>query len=124
MLNSIPVSILAGLMLGFLAGLGIGGGSLLMLWLTLALEIQYPTARAVNLLFFLAAAGGVSLLRLKRKSLDVKSVLPAILSGCLLAALSSWVGKSLDLNWIRKAFGVLLLITGLREVFYRPRKAK
>ena len=124
MLNSIPVSILAGLLLGFLAGLGIGGGSLLMLWLTLVLEIQYSTARAVNLLFFLAAAGAVSLFRVKRKSLDLKSILPAVLSGCLFAALSSWLGKDLDLSWIRKAFGILLLITGVREVFYRPRKAK
>jgi len=124
MLNSIPVSILAGVLLGFLAGLGIGGGSLLMLWLTVVLNFAYPTARAINLLFFLAAAGGVSLLRLRRRSIDLKSALPAILSGCLLAVLSSWVGKSLDLDWIKKCFGVLLLVTGLREVFYRPRKAK
>ena len=124
MLNSIPVSILVGLLLGFLAGLGIGGGSLLMLWLTLVLQTPYPAARAINLLFFLAAAGGVSVLRLKNGSLDLKSVLPAILSGCILAALSAWLGKSLDLNWIRKAFGILLMATGLRELFYRPRKAR
>lgn len=124
MLNSVPVSILAGLLLGFLAGLGIGGGSLLMLWLTVVLETPYPTARAVNLLFFLAAAGGVSVLRLKRGNLNFKAVLPAVLSGCLLAALSSWLGKGLDLNWIKKCFGILLLVTGLRELFYRPRKAK
>lgn len=124
MLNSVPLSILIGLLLGFLAGLGIGGGSLLMLWLTLVLETPYPTARAVNLLFFLAAAGGVSVLRLKRGNLNFKAVLPAVLSGCLLAALSSWLGKGLELNWIKKCFGVLLLLTGLRELFYRPRKAK
>ena len=124
MLNSVPLSILMGLLLGFLAGLGIGGGSLLMLWLTLVLETPYPTARAVNLMFFLAAAGGVSVLRLKRGNLNFKAVLPAVLSGCLLAALSSWLGKGLELNWIKKCFGVLLLLTGLRELLYRPRKAK
>ena len=124
MLNTVPVSILAGALLGFLAGLGIGGGSLLMLWLTVVLEIPYPTARAVNLLFFLAAAGGVSVLRLKRGNLNFKAILPAILSGCVFAALSAWLGRGLDLNWIKKCFGVLLLITGLRELFYRPRKAK
>lgn len=124
MLNSIPVAILAGLVLGFLAGLGIGGGSLLMLWLTLVLDMSYPSARAINLLFFLAAAGGVSLFRLKKGNLNIKSALPAIISGCILAALSAWIGKNLELNWIRKCFGILLLITGVRELFYRPRKAK
>ena len=124
MLNSVAVSILAGLVLGFLAGLGIGGGSLLMLWLTVVLDTPYPTARAVNLLFFLAAAGGVSFLRLRKGNLNFTSLLPAILSGCILAALGSWIGKNLDLNWTRKCFGVLLLVTGIRELFYRPRKAK
>ena len=124
MLNSIPVSVLAGLLLGFLAGLGIGGGSLLMLWLTVVLGTSYPTARAINLLFFLAAAGGVSLLRLKNGSLNLKKTLPAIVSGCVLAALSAWLGRNLDLKWIQKAFGILLLVTGLRELFYRPRNAK
>lgn len=124
MLNSVAVSILAGLVLGFLAGLGIGGGSLLMLWLTVVLDTPYPTARAVNLLFFLAAAGGVSFLRLRKGNLNFTSLLPAILSGCILAALGSWIGKNLDLNWTRKGFGVLLLVTGIRELFYRPRKAK
>lgn len=124
MLNSIPFSILIGVLLGLLAGLGIGGGSLLMLWLTVILEVEYPTARGINLLFFLAAAGGVSIIRLKNGKLDPKNALPAILSGCILAALSAWLVKNLDLKWIQKAFGILLLVTGLRELFYRPRKAK
>ena len=124
MLNSIPVAILAGILLGFLAGIGIGGGSLLMLWLTIILSTPYPTARAINLLFFLAAAGGVSILRLKNGKVRLKNVLPAILCGCIAAGLTAWLGKNLELNWIRKVFGILLLVTGLRELFYRPRKAK
>ena len=27
-------------------------------------------------------------------------------------------------QWIKKLFGILLLITGVRELFYRPRKAR
>ena len=33
-------------------------------------------------------------------------------------------GRPDDVENIQKIFGVLLLATGLREVFYRPRKAK
>jgi uncharacterized membrane protein YfcA len=124
MLSSIPVSVLIGALLGFLAGLGIGGGSLLMLWLTILLKMPYPTARAVNLLFFLAAAGGVSVFRLKKGKLDLPSILPGILSGCLLAAVGAWMAKQLDLKWIQKCFGILLLVTGFRELFYRPRNAR
>lgn len=124
MLKCLPVQILVGMALGFLAGLGIGGGSLLMLWLTLVLQVQYPTARAVNLLFFLAAAGSVCVYRLRQGRLPLRSVLPAIVSGCISAALFSWLGKKLEPELVKKIFGVLLLFAGLRELFYRPKKAR
>ena len=44
--------LVVGLVLGFLAGLGIGGGSLLILWLTLFANTGPQTARAINLMFF------------------------------------------------------------------------
>ena len=56
MLESFPVCIAVGTILGFLAGLGIGGGSLLILWLTMVLGMPQPEARFINLLFFLPAA--------------------------------------------------------------------
>lgn len=124
MLNTFPVAILAGILLGYLAGLGVGGGSLLILWLTLVLHLEQATARSVNLLFFLAAAGAVSFFRWKRGTLSLRTLLPAILAGCCSAALFSWFGTKLDVHLMKKAFGVLLLLTGLRELCYRPRKFK
>lgn len=55
-LESVPVCILVGTVLGFLSGLGIGGGSLLILWLTAAVSMDQRMAQGVNLLFFLPAA--------------------------------------------------------------------
>lgn len=43
-------------LLGYLSGLGVGGGGLLMLWLTQWQALPYPTARTVNLLFFLPSS--------------------------------------------------------------------
>lgn len=124
MLNSIPLSLLMGLLFGFLAGLGIGGGSLLMLWLTLIVGIDHNIARAINLMFFIAAAGSVCSYRLKAKDLPIKPIVPAIIAGCAAAALFSWLGKGMDTELLRKIFGVLFLITGVRELFYRERKAR
>ena len=117
-------SISVGLILGFLAGLGVGGGSLLILWLTLVAGTESSTARAINLMFFLVAAGAVSLLRWRKGDLNLKKIWPAILSGCLTALLCSWLGTQIDQSILKKIFGGLLLITGIRELFYRPRKAK
>ena len=124
MVTSLPITLLVGLLLGFMAGLGVGGGSLLILWLTMVAEVEPSIARVVNLLFFLCAAGGVTLLRWRKGALDLKTIHPAILAGCITAGIFSWVRYYLDTELLRKLFGVLLLITGLREVFYRPRNAK
>ena len=118
------LSIFVGLILGFLAGLGIGGGSLLIMWLTLCENMEPITARAINLMFFLTAAGSVSILRIKNRDLQIRSILPAIISGCIAAAICSWVGTQIDHGILKKIFGGLLLVTGVRELFYRPRKAK
>lgn len=124
MVDSVPVSLLIGLVLGFLAGLGVGGGSLLILWLTVVIDMDGDTARVINLMFFLTAAGAVSILRWRKGTLKIKPLFPAILAGCAAAAGFSWIRGFLQTELLRKLFGVLLLITGLREIFYRPRNAK
>lgn len=124
MLGSLPFSILAGTVFGFLAGLGVGGGSLLILWLTLLLGFDGNTARAINLMFFITAAGSVCLFRIKKDTLPVKKLLPAILSGCILSGLTALFRRQIDTAVLEKLFGGLLIIIGLKEIFYRPRKAK
>lgn len=117
---TLPVAVI----LGFLAGLGVGGGSLLMLWLTVVVGMEYPQARVINLLFFLPGALIATLFHCKQGRLNIKKILPAIVLGSVTAALFSFIGNKIDTAFIQKCFGGLLLLTGLRELFYRPRKAK
>ena len=101
LLESLPVALIVGTVLGFLTGLGVGGGSLLILWLTLVLEMPQTAARGINLLFFLPSA--------------------AIFVGCAAAAVFSLISTRMDLDFLKKLFGVLLLATGIRELCYRPK---
>lgn len=110
--------------LGFLAGLGVGGGSLLMLWLTMVADMPYEQARIINLLFFLPSAIIATLFHRKQGSVKLKKILPAIIAGCGAAALFAFIGNQIDTSILKKCFGGLLLITGIRELFYRPQKAK
>lgn len=122
MLNSFPIAALVGSVLGFLSGLGIGGGSLLILWLTLILGMDSSTAREINLLFFLPAAGVSCFFRWKQGVLELKKVLPAILAGSIAAVLGTLLSGILDTEKLKKGFGILLLATGFREIFYKPKK--
>lgn len=117
---TLPVAIV----LGFLAGLGVGGGSLLMLWLTIVVGMPYTAARTVNLLFFLPSALIATLFHRKQGTIELKKILPAIVFGCIFAALFTFVGRHINTDLLKKCFGGLLLFTGLRELLYRPRKAK
>ena len=123
MLESLPFVLILSSLLGFLSGIGIGGGSLLILWLTLVLDVPAETARGMNLLFFIPSALIACCFRWKQGSLDLKTVLPAAAAGCVAAAIASMLGTTLDTQVLKKIFGVILIITGLRELCYKRKKA-
>lgn len=122
MLESTPVCLIVGTCLGFLSGLGIGGGSLLILWLTLVLGMDQVTARGINLLFFLPTAIIASIFRWRQGAVEFRTILPAVIAGTLSAGIFSILGMKLDLSLLKKLFGLLLILTGLRELFYKPKK--
>lgn len=122
MLESLPVIITVSTVLGFLAGVGVGGGSLLILWLTLVLGVDHPQARILNLLFFLPSAIVASLFRWRQGTLHIKKVLPAIITGCIAAGVFSYISNVIDVSMLKKLFGILLLLTGIRELLYKPKK--
>ena len=122
MVESFPFLAVLGAILGFLAGIGVGGGTLLILWLTLIMHIPHNVARSINLLFFLPTAVISSLFRWKQGALELRTVLPAIIGGCVGAALFSILSQYIDISILEKLFGCLLLIAGVRELLYKPKK--
>ena len=122
MLESFPVALTVSTVLGFLAGIGVGGGSLLMMWLTLVVGMVHTSARLLNLLFFLPSAIIASLFRWKQGSLDFKKILPAIIAGCIAAAAGSYCSFILDTTLLKKLFGMLLIFTAISELNYKPKK--
>ncbi len=124
MLDSFPAALTVGAIFGFLSGLGIGGGTLLMLWLTLLVGLEAPDARMINLLYFLPAAACACFFRWKQGSLPIKKLLLPILAGCVCAGIASWLGGQLDTGLLKKLFGGLLVVTGLRELFYRDKELR
>lgn len=124
MLASWPFSILVGSILGFLTGLGTGGGSLLVLWMTLILHVSSPQAKVINLLFFLPSAIISTLFRWKRGGIPWRKVWLPALAGCAAALIFATVGQKTNTELLSKLFGVLLIFTGLRELCYRPKNPK
>lgn len=122
MLDSFPILLAVGTALGFLSGIGVGGGSLLVLWLTAVQNTPPETARSINLLFFLPAAVIATLFRWHQGSVNLKALCPAVIAGCISAALFSRIGNMMDSGLLKKAFGMLLIFTGIRELLYKKKR--
>ena len=117
-------AVLAGLACGILSGLGIGGGTLLMVWMTAVMGIAQQTAQGINLLYFLPTAGCALLFHGKNRLIDLKTVIPAAIAGCATAAGGALLASVMDTGILRKLFGGFLLLVAGRELFYRERKER
>ena len=120
-MDSIMVTLLLGTALGFLTGLGVGGGSLLMVWLTAVLGMDALTARSINLLFYLPGAAVAIIFRQRQGKIQWRNVLPPALAGCIAAALCSRFSTAVDNSWLQKIFGVILIVAGLRELWWKEK---
>ena len=113
----LTVCISAGL--GLLSGLGVGGGSLMILWLTLVQKMDFTAAKYLNLLFFLPPAVISTLAHLFRKKLSIKKIIPAALAGMVSASVFIYLSSTWDVNILRKLFGGLLLLSAWKELRYQ-----
>ena len=105
-----------GLLTGVLSGFGIGGGSLLILYMTSFTDVNQYAAGGINLLYFLPTAGTSLLFHIKNKLVAWQAALPAIACGCLSAAGSAWLAQSLHAALLRRLFGGFLLAVGILEL--------
>lgn len=111
------ISTIAGFLSGIISGFGIGGGTILMVYLTGILSIPQKVAQGINLLYFLPTAAAALIIHRKNKYLEKPVILPAIIFGCIAAGLFSLLAMNLNTELLKKLFGGFLIVTGLSEVF-------
>ena len=111
------IAALAGAATGVLSGFGVGGGSLLLIYMTSFAAVPQNLAQGINLLYFLPTAAAALPAHFKNGCVEKKALLPAILAGLVGTALAAWAATSLDVELLRKCFGGFLLLIGLRELF-------
>ncbi len=115
---------IAALVCGILSGMGVGGGTLLMVWLTAVEQLPQREAQGINLLYFLPTAMVALYFHWKNHVLKLKVILPAILAGLLTAVPIAWFARDMDTGLLGKIFGGFLILVGIKELFYRDKNAK
>ena len=98
---------------GVLSGWGVGGGTLLLLVLTLFLGVEHRVAQAVNMLFFLPAAAMSLFFHRKNGRIDRAVWIRTALPGAAAALVAALVALTVDVSMLKKPFGLFLLWTGV-----------
>ena len=108
---------LAGVLSGFAGSLGVGGGGILIIFLTSFFEVSQRNAQGINLLFFLPIAIVSVIIYTKRKLIKIKPLLPLIALGILGAISGTFLSGYISQDMLSKIFGGGLIAIGLRELF-------
>lgn len=110
------------LFIAVLSGMGLGGGGLLVIYLTLVLGQEQLIAQGANLIFFIASASVSTLLNLRRGRIVWREVLPLVLAGIPLSLIGATLAGAISSTLLRRIFGGMLTICGgasLLSIFFK-----
>ncbi len=112
------LSIVIGAVTGVLSGMGLGGGTLLMLYMTGPGGLAQHAAQGINLLYFIPSALGALWGHIKERRIDWPAVIAAVATGVVISGLTAFLAQRVDAGWLRKIFGAGVIVIGFREVFH------
>ena len=118
------MSAVVGFLTGVLASMGLGGGFIRVVWLTVFENVAQRAAQGINLLFFLPIAFISLIFHLKNHLVNKTLVKKTALGGLVGAVIGTYGAQLIDNALLRKLFALFLLAFGLRELFSRKQQSK
>ena len=111
------VEVLIGIVSGIVSGTGMGGGTILIFFLTIVLGIEQHIAQATNLIFFIPTSIIAIIVNLKNKNINLKLGIYIAIFGILGAIIGANIAIYTDVKYLEKLFGVFLLIIVVHEIY-------
>ena len=102
--------------------MGFGGGFVLIIYLTVFADTNQITAQGVNLLFFLPVALVSLIIHQKNHLVSWKILLRLLPGGILGILLGTFISAHIDVGFLQKLFGGLLIFVGCKELFHKNTK--
>lgn len=120
------IYILFGIIAGIVTGMGMGGGTVLILLLSTFAGLDQHIAQATNLIYFVPTSLSTIFINMKQKNLDVKLAVKISIFGIIGAIVGAIIADKIPSTNLRKYFAVFILIIGLYEVYqlYKGYKMK
>lgn len=110
------MEIVAGIVGGIVSSLGMGGGTILIVCLSLIMGIEQHIAQAINIVFFVPTAIVAIIFNTKHKLIKWKIAVPIAIIGIFGAIIGAKVAMILETEILKKFFGVFLGIIAIYEI--------
>lgn len=111
------LEVLTGVISGIVSGTGMGGGTILILILSVFMGIDQHVAQATNLVFFVPTSITAIITVIKEKLIVWKIAIPVAISGIVGAIIGARISLNMNVNSLKKYFGYFLIIITIHEIY-------
>ena len=109
---------LIGIISGIIAGMGLGGGTLLIPLLTIFMSVSQHLAQGINLIVFVPMAIIVSVIYIKNKLINFKYYFVIAIPAVIVAFVGALVSFQVSKQLLKIVFGCFVGVIGLVQLIY------
>lgn len=106
-----------GVISGTVSGTGMGGGTILILILSVFMGIDQHVAQGANLIFFVPTSISAIITTFKEKLINWKVGIPVAVSGIIGAIIGAKISVKMDVNRLKRYFGIFLILITIYEIY-------
>ena len=106
-----------GVISGTVSGTGMGGGTILILILSVFMGIDQHVAQGANLIFFVPTSISAIITTFKEKLINWKIGVPVAISGIIGAIIGAKISVNMDVNRLKRYFGIFLILITIYEIY-------
>ncbi|MBO5286499.1 MAG: sulfite exporter TauE/SafE family protein [Clostridia bacterium] len=111
------VNLIISFLVATLMGLGVGGGGLFVIYLTLCLNYPQVLAQGTNLVFFILASLASAFVHIRKRKIRPLQLTIMVVFGILGSIVSAPLANFISPAYPRKCLGLLLLISGIITLY-------
>lgn len=108
---------LVGIISGIVTGLGMGGGSILIMFLSSFFGFDQHIAQSANLVFFIPTSIIVIMINLKRKNIVLQDICLVIFFGILGTLIGSKISIITDSDNLKRYFAIFIFAILIYEIY-------
>ncbi len=109
--------IFIGLIAGVVGSLGMGGGTVLILLLSIYSGVEQHIAQGTNVIFFAPMAITAIIIFIKQKRINFRIAMPICIWGLIGAIIGASISSKMNVGALRKFFGGFLILIAIYQIY-------